>query len=174
MIAAFDVHYPAYGRSCAAAVIFSAYSAPAPDRILTRLVPRPVGYVPGAFYKRELPCILALLDQFEQMPSEIIVDGYAWLGKRPGLGQHLFEALERRIPVIGVAKSAFAGAAAQELLRGGSRRPLYITAAGMPVETAARNISRMHGPHRIPTLIGLVDQVARGKARQTGGSSACS
>lgn len=169
MIAAFDVHYPAQGRARAAAVLFAQYDAAAPDRIMSRLIPEPAGYTPGAFYKRELPCILRLLDHFEQMPAEMIIDGYVWLGAKPGLGQHLFEALDGRIPVIGVAKSAFAGAAAQKVLRGGSQRPLYITAAGMSAETAARNINRMHGPHRMPTLLTRVDQAAREKGSRTRG-----
>jgi deoxyribonuclease V len=169
IIAAFDVHYPAQGRARAAAALFADFSAAAPDKTFSLLVPEPEDYIPGAFYKRELPCILALMDQFENMPSEVIIDGYVWLGAKPGLGQYLFEALDCRIPVIGVAKSAFAGAAAVKIFRGGSRRPLYITAAGMPAETAARNISRMHGPHRIPTLLRQVDLIARGKAGITTG-----
>lgn len=169
MIAAFDVHYPAQGRARAAAVLFADYGAPAPDRILIRLISAPAVYVPGSFYKRELPCILALLDQFEQMPVEMIIDGYAWLGARPGLGHHLFETLEGRIPVVGVAKTAFAGAAAEKVFRGGSRRPLYITAAGKSAATAAGNIGRMNGPHRIPTLLGLVDQIARDRTPRARG-----
>ena len=162
-ISAVDVHYPGDGRAQVAAVFFADYRAQAPDKILTRLIAEPADYVPGTFYKRELPCILAVLDQLDPLPVEIIIDGYVCLGAKPGLGQHLFEALGRRIPVIGVAKSAFASAHAEKVFRGGSRRPLYITAAGMPDAAAARNISRMHGPHRIPTLLRQVDQIARGK-----------
>ena len=121
----------------------------------------PASYVPGSFYKRELPCILALLDKLKQIPVEMIIDGYVWLGARSGLGQHLFEALGCRIPVIGVAKSAFPGAAAEKIYRGTSRRPLYITAAGVPIGIAAGNISRMHGPHRIPNLLKQVDQISK-------------
>jgi deoxyribonuclease V len=162
MIAAFDVHYPPQGPARAAAVLFANYYAPAPDSIRSCLAAVPADYVPGSFYKRELPCILALLDTFEDMPAEMIIDGYVRLGARPGLGQYVYKALNGRIPVIGVAKSAFAGVTAEKILRGGSKRPLHITAAGMPVATAARHISRMHGPYRIPTLLRLVDQIARG------------
>lgn len=161
MIAAFDVHYPSQGPARAAAVLFSVWEAAEPEAILSRPVPEPADYMPGAFYKRELPCLLALLDRFEALPSVMIVDGYARMGFRPGLGLHLFEALEGRIPVIGVAKSGFPGAAAKSLFRGGSRRPLYITAAGMPLPTAAGNIARMHGPYRTPTLLRQVDRIAR-------------
>ena len=161
MIAAVDVHYIGDGRAQAAAVLFTRYSAPEADIILKRLMAESSGYVPGALYKRELPCILAVMDQLERLPGEIVIDGYVWLGARPGLGQHLFAALGCRIPVIGVAKSPFKGAAAEKIFRGASQRPLYITTAGVPAATAARNISRMHGPHRIPTLLRQVDQIAR-------------
>jgi deoxyribonuclease V len=167
MIAAFDAHSPAQGPARAAAVLFADYIAPAPERILSCLIAEPADYIPGVFYKRELPCILALLDQFEQMPAEMVIDGYVQLGARPGLGQYLFEALDCRIPVIGVAKSVFAGAVAERVFRGGSRRPLFVTAAGTLVGTAACSVSRMHGPHRIPTLLKQVDQIARGKAVRT-------
>ena len=94
----------------------------------------------------------------------IIVDGYVWLGpeNRPGLGAHLYEALGKQVPVIGVAKSMFRGATnAEAVLRGRSRRPLYVTAAGMDPVIAAKNIQGMHGPHRIPTLLKRVDQLCR-------------
>jgi len=164
MIAAVDVHYHGNGRAQAAAVLFADYNACTPRRILSRLMAEPTGYVPGAFFQRELPCILALLDQLDRMPVEMVIYGYVKLGARPGLGQHLFEALGRGIPVIGVAKSAFTGATAEKVFHGRSQRPLFITAAGMPDAAAARNISQMHGPYRIPTLLRLVDQIARGKA----------
>jgi len=172
MIAAFDVHYSSQGPARAAAVLFSAWEAAAPEVILSRRVPKPAEYIPGAFYKRELPCLLALLDRFETPPSVMIIDGYVRMGIRPGLGQHLFEALEGRIPVIGVAKSGFPGAAAQSLFRGGSRRPLYITAAGMQFHTAAAHIARMHGPYRMPTLLRQVDRIARGSAMPDGNDDA--
>jgi deoxyribonuclease V len=79
------------------------------------------------------------------------------------LGWHLFDALESKIPVIGVAKSRFEGAPAHEVYRGASRRPLYVTAAGMTLAKAAANIQAMHGAHRIPTLLQRVDRLAREK-----------
>lgn len=162
MIAAFDVHYTDSGLAYAAAVIFHDYGDESPACVLRRQVPVPAAYVPGSFYKRELPCLLSLIGQMTHRPDEMVVDGYVWLGKRPGLGQHLFEALERTVPVIGVAKSAFISAPGEPLYRGQSRRPLYITAAGMAIPTAVANIERMHGSHRIPTLLKQVDLVARG------------
>ena len=165
MIAAFDVHYLAKG-CMAGAVVFSDYSDPEPETEYTLFLSRTEAYVPGAFYQRELPGILSLLIQFEQMPDEMIVDGYVMLGKKPGLGQHLFEHYEGKIPVIGVAKSKFAGATATDIYRGGSMRPLYVTAAGIDIQAAAERIRTMHGTHRIPTLLKRVDYLARERAKQ--------
>ena len=123
-------------------------------------------YVPGEFYRRELPCLLqALLPVLDRVQT-ILIDGYVDLApNRPGLGARLYEALGGKIAVVGVAKTAFAGAHhACEVLRGESERPLYITAAGMTLDDAATGVRSMHGPHRIPTLLRLVDQLARGIA----------
>ena len=95
----------------------------------------------------------------------MIIDGYVWLGgQRPGLGGHLHEVLGQQVAIIGVAKTQFAGAEPVELvLRGQSRTPLYVSAVGMDLATAASHIRAMHGPHRIPTLLKRVDQLSRGR-----------
>ena len=73
------------------------------------------------------------------------------------------EVLGRAVPVIGVAKTRFAGATvAREVCRGMSNTPLFVTAAGLAVEAAARNIQAMHGQFRLPTLLKRVDQLCRG------------
>ena len=94
----------------------------------------------------------------------IIIDGYVWLDAdgKPGLGARLHEALGGKIPVIGVAKTPFRGDCWSTAIRRGlSLRPLYITAAGMDTSDAACAIGSMHGKHRIPTLLRLVDQTTR-------------
>ena len=160
-LAAFDVYYGKGNRASAAAVLFAAYGASEPTGEYTELLPAAAPFVPGEFYRRELPAILALLKKFSQTPDEIIVDGYVQLGDRPGLGYHLFAALGRKIPVIGVAKSRFKGAAGVKVFRGHGTRPLYVTAAGMDEGEAAERIQGMHGAHRIPTLLKGVDRLAR-------------
>jgi deoxyribonuclease V len=90
------------------------------------------------------------------------IDGYVMLGKgRAGLGQRLFVRLGAKIPVIGVAKSKFEGACPVVVFRAGSRRPLFVTAAGTDVGVAAEKIRSMHGSLRIPTLLRRVDRLAR-------------
>lgn len=166
MIAAFDVHYLENGCASAAAVLFSDYSDAEPIAVYTQLLPGAADYIPGEFYKRELPCILTLLRQIKEVPDEMVIDGYVMLGNRPGLGQHLFNSFNGKIPVIGVAKSKFEGASGTEVFRGGSIHPLYVTSAGINLQKASERIRKMHGAHRIPTLLKQVDLLAREKAQQ--------
>ncbi len=163
MIAAVDVHYLDAGAT-AAGVLFSRWASERPAVELRELIEEVEPYEPGSFYRRELPCLLKLLRAVKQQVETIIVDGYVWLGpgNRPGLGAHLYKALDEQIPVIGVAKSPFKGAVnAQPILRGRSLKPLYVTAAGVDAGLAAENIKSMHGPHRIPTLLKRVDELCR-------------
>jgi deoxyribonuclease V len=122
-------------------------------------------YEPGAFYKRELPCLLEVLGLAPGPLDAVIVDGYVWLSRdgRPGLGARLFEALGGRTAVVGVAKTSFAGADfAAPVQRGASARPLYVTAAGMDANEAADRVREMAGAHRIPELLKRVDRLCRG------------
>lgn len=160
---AVDVHYEG-ALARAAGISFSDFGdeQAASSKILERAVP--ADYQPGRFFERELPCILPLVGAFlsEGPIATIVIDGYVDLGpSRPGLGRKLYEALEGRIEIVGVAKTRFRSAEAHELLRGSSRAPLFITATG-DRNAAARAIASMAGRHRIPTLLGRVDRLARG------------
>jgi deoxyribonuclease V len=137
-------------------------SASGMERVLP--VERVEPYQPGQFFRRELPCLLAVLAT-GPAAEIIVVDGYVWLEdeSHPGLGAHLHRALDQKAAVIGVAKTSYRGSQlVREVRRGGSQNPLYITAAGIDLVTAADHISRMHGPYRIPTLLKRVDQLCRG------------
>ena len=97
-------------------------------------------------------------------PDTIFIDGFVYLGSdmRPGLGKHLFDALEGETVVIGVAKSPFVGAStSSETYRGGSKRPLYVTAAGIDQDQAKRIVEAMAGAYRVPTLLKLADTESR-------------
>jgi deoxyribonuclease V len=121
-------------------------------------------YEPGRFYLRELPCLLAVLARAPAPLAAAVVDGYVWLADetRPGLGAHLFESLGGTVPVVGVAKTRFAGAErALPVTRGDSLRPLWVTAAGIDPTEAAEHVRRMHGPFRIPTALRRVDRLCR-------------
>ncbi len=93
------------------------------------------------------------------------MDGYVVLDAdgTPGLGAHLYAHFGGRYAVVGVAKNPYCGGEfATPVLRGGSKSPLFVTAAGMDVREAAREVEGMHGKHRIPTLLGWVDRLAAG------------
>jgi deoxyribonuclease V len=99
----------------------------------------------------------------------VIVDGYVWLdgGGRKGLGAHLFDALDGRFAVVGVAKHSFHGATnAIPVLRGSSLRPLYVTAEGISPSDAAEGLRMMSGSDRNPILLKRVDQLCRETLRR--------
>lgn len=125
--------------------------------------PPAAAYEPGQFYRRELPHLLRVLALVPERLEAIVVDGYVWLGQdKPGLGAHLYEALGRAVPVIGVAKTSFHSSdVALPVLRGQSQRPLFVSAVGLATATAAEHVQRMHGPSRLPTLLGRVDRLCR-------------
>jgi len=151
-------------HATAACLVWSAWGDAVEERALTARVEDVAPYVPGAFYQRELPCLLEVLRRVEAPLEVVVIDGYVWLSadRRPGLGAHLFEALGGGVAVIGVAKTSFQGAAfAEPVLRGRSARPLHVTAAGVDAAAAAGWIRAMHGAHRIPTLLQRVDRLCR-------------
>jgi deoxyribonuclease V len=131
-------------------------------------------YEPGAFYRRELPLLLAIIAELPSMPSAYVIDGYVWFGPdKPGLGARLYDAIGAGTPVVGVAKTHFYGDTCSiPLSRGKSRRLLHITAAGIEVGHAAALVASMHGEYRIPTLLKVADRLARDAASKSGGQLA--
>jgi deoxyribonuclease V len=163
MIACLDVDYRT-DLTVAVCVLFRAWTDSTEASHLVDRGPPAAPYEPGQFYRRELPHLLRVLAQVQEPLEAIIVDGYVWLGEeRPGLGAHLYEALCRTVPVIGVAKTAFhSTGSAVPVLRGHSLRPLFVTAIGMDTAVAADHVRKMHGNSRIPTMLGRVDRLCRG------------
>lgn len=149
----------------AACVIAAGWDSPDTQGEYTHRDGPAAEYQPGEFYRRELPLLLSVLGMLPRKPDAIVIDGYVWLGvdDRKGLGAHLFDALGQTIPVVGIAKTKFERASywAAELRRGSGDSPLYLTAAGLPMPDAAAAVRRMHGTHRIPTLVGQADKLAR-------------
>ena len=164
MFLATDVQYDDPGdRARAAGVLFTTWTDASPAAEIVRIHEGLAPYEPGQFYKRELPCLLPMVEQAITIHgvSCVIVDGYVDLGARPGLGRHLFEALGGEIAVVGVAKTRFMDADGIAVHRGGSKNPLYITAAGIDIEAAVAGVRSMHGAHRVPVLLKRVDRLAR-------------
>ncbi len=174
MILAVDVHYKG---NCAAigGVTFAKWSSAGEESTYLSRMTGIKDYMPGAFFRRELPCILHLLSEHSLTPDTIVVDGFVFLDglTTPGLGKHLFDALGHRVPVVGVAKSRFAAAPEDiKLYRGRSKTPLYVTSVGIPSVEARQCILSMHGRYRIPFMLKMADQVSRMIAPTSGGSLA--
>ena len=167
MILAIDVYYYEDSSAKSVGVLFN-WEDEHPQQIIVEEVQNVEEYIPGQFYKRELPCILAILEKVNKMELEaVVVDGHVYVDntEKPGLGAYLWEALQREVPVIGVAKKTFY--ANQEttysLLRGESKNPLYISSVGMELDKAVDLIKNMKGKYRIPTIFKELDQITKEK-----------
>jgi len=167
LILAVDVDYD-NNHGFAAGVGFENWTDEFITSSFTSYIEQVSDYIPGQFYKRELPCILKLLTEHNLAPATIVIDGYVYLdgSSSPGLGKYLYDALQYRVKIIGVAKKPFLGVTAEhEIVRGASKRPLYVTCAGEPLNIAKQRVVSMHGVHRIPTVLKKVDQLCRNNHR---------
>lgn len=163
MILTADVAYRD-DTATAAGILHTAWPVDEIARTVIKKIDTVAPYESGQFYKRELPCILGLLEEIDDELEAIVIDGYVDLGGEgtPGLGRHLFEALVEAVPVIGVAKNEFADTPDEcRVFRGQSKTPLYVTSAGMPLARAKSHILAMHGANRIPTLLKCADRMCR-------------
>jgi deoxyribonuclease V len=163
VLAALDVDYRS---TCVvtACVSFAAWTDAAPAAsVAVRSDGAAEAYVPGQFYRRELPYLVDVLARLAQLPDVIVVDGFVWLGPgEPGLGAHLHDALAGRAAVVGVANRPYRGASiGTSVRRGQSETPLFVTSVGMDLDAAVAKVASMHGAHRVPTLLKLVDRLAR-------------
>lgn len=148
-------------------VFFSRWDDTEPLEIIKHTSKPIYPYVPGEFYKRELPCIMDLLGlvNFDTL-STIIVDGFIRIEKDgvlvPGLGEHLYdEVKDWGISVIGVAKSKFEGCNRWSIpiIRKEGSNPLYVQGIGRYTDNmAAELIKGMSGPNKLPTLLQILDR----------------
>jgi len=159
-----DVHYE-NNSAIVAGILFEDWTTNEISRTILTTLNHVEPYEPGAFYKRELPCILELLKEVTEELNCIIIDGYVVLGEDQvdGLGMHLYHSMNQEIPIIGVAKKPFLGTPKDyEVFRGESKNPLLISSVGLSLEKSKTLVKSMHGKHRIPTLLKQVDQLCRG------------
>ena len=161
MYLALDVHYKLNYAKSVGILFETVNDANAHDVIIEQIYSvKP--YQSGAFYKRELPCLLKVISKVNlNVLDAILVDGHVYIDNHHnyGLGAYLFEALEEKVPIIGVAKRAFHSneITVKEVLRGSSENPLYVSAIGMDLKPAAEFIAHMHGDFRHPTLLKILD-----------------
>lgn len=161
IIACFDVYYyKDYAK--ASCIVFCKRD----ERIISEYTVLKQGveeYVPGKFYKRELPCILKVIEKVKENIDIIIIDGFIWVeGNQNGLGANLYEAMNNRIPIIGVAKSYLNGSIEYlTICRGESLKPLYVSAIGIDLNYSAKLIKELQGDFRIPDILKRVDYLSR-------------
>ncbi|MEN0053310.1 MAG: endonuclease V [Mucilaginibacter sp.] len=164
MILAIDVYYRSNDAK-AVAVLFN-WDDAANQQVIVEIIDDAAEYIPGEFYKRELPCILKLLEKIDlNLVDAIIVDGYVYVDNNMqyGLGGKLWEALLEKVPIIGVAKTSFYRnkETVNELRRGESLNPLYISSIGIDVNEATRLVKAMKGNFRIPDILKNLDQITK-------------
>jgi deoxyinosine 3'endonuclease (endonuclease V) len=162
MILAIDVHYRNNTAKVVCALL-QQWKDPLAMEHRVKFVDGVAEYVPGEFYKRELPCILEILQDIDLTTvSCIVIDGFVVLDDtgKYGLGGHLYESLDRKVPVIGVAKTNFHQNTRHviPIYRGESKNPLYVTAIGTDLQQASDNIKEMSGDHRIPAVLKELDR----------------
>lgn len=109
---------------------------------------------------------MSLLQKIELKEGDlIIVDGYVTLNNegKIGLGGYLYESLDQKYPIIGIAKNKFASPDSQRrsVLRGESKTPLYLTTKGAEVDEILPHVVKMAGLYRIPTLLKKLDHLSR-------------
>lgn len=163
MILAIDVYY-INDQAKTVGILFEHWTDTTTDilSLVTDYQEKVEPYQSGQFYRRELPCIMSLLEKVDLTKiTTIIIDGFVHLDEgKFGLGGYLYNALNKSISVIGVAKKPFSGNSPYliEVFRGKSKHPLYITAIGTQLEQAANNIKLMTGNYRMPDLLTFLDQ----------------
>jgi exodeoxyribonuclease-5/deoxyribonuclease V len=167
MILAFDTYYYD-NKAKTVALSFKNWEDAHEQNVYSEILKNVEEYSSGEFYKRELPCILSLLNKINLSEIDfIIIDGFVYLNDelKKGLGAYLYESLQQKIPIIGVAKNDFISLQKNKrlLFRGESKNPHYITAIGIDLDTAKSNIQMMHGEYRIPTLLKRLDMITKEK-----------
>ena len=156
-------------------VIFSKWTDREPLEIIRSQIVPPFPYVPGQFYKRELPCILDLLKGITLSEFDtILIDGYIWLRDNSGeilegLGSHLWDALPKTsgLSLVGVAKSKFGKSEeiSAPIIRGTGITPLYVQAVGKLGNREAGELVRgMYGANKLPYLLHLLDEETKKSA----------
>ncbi len=121
-------------------------------------------YQSGQFYKREMPCLIALINQVKESFDIIIIDGFVYLdgSTRAGLGKYLYENLKNKKPIIGIAKNRFHGISEEyKVYRGKSKHPLYVTTHDYNLTKAKLLVENLEGEFRIPNIILKVDKLSR-------------
>ncbi len=107
-IAAVDAAFPGGGQITRAAAVL--YRFPELECLASAVAEQPtrLPYIPGLLSFRELPAILAALDQLPETPNVVLCDGQGIAHpRRFGIACHL--GVETGMPTVGVGKSRLCG-----------------------------------------------------------------
>lgn len=122
-VAGIDAGFEDRGRTVRAAIVLLSYPALDPlDAHLARC-PTPFPYVPGLLSFRELPAVLAALEELQTMPDLVLCDGQGIAHpRRLGIAAHL--GVITGLTTIGVGKSRLTGSHEEPGIERGDRAPL--------------------------------------------------
>jgi deoxyribonuclease V len=157
------VHFDG-AQANAAAVAFDAWDAAEATQTCVSRITQVEKAPRGELDLRELPCVMQLLREHNLEPELILLDGFVHLDadETPGLGQHLYQALGGKVPIVGASKKRLPGLPAQfEVMREDEAPPLLVTCAGIDIGAAKARLRAMHGSKRVPTLMKLVARLAK-------------
>lgn len=154
-------------QAYAAAVAFDAWDAAEADKTCVSHIAHVEKVATGQLDLRELPCVMQLLREHSLEPELILLEGFVHLDadETPGLGQHLYQALGGKVPIVGVSKKRLPALSEQfEVMREEEAAPLVVTCAGIDIGAAKVRLRAMHGRKRVPTLVKLAARLSKNKA----------
>lgn len=163
------------GKAFTVGMVFD-LSSPDPLEVITSESNTESAYIPGEFYKRELPPILNLLESYgwEKLVETvdlIIVDGFYDLwDNKPGLGHRLHDWLIQEkgidLEIMGVAKSKPKDGEtfATKVIRGQhhTTNPLW-TNGSNPSRDYGKLLYDLPGEYRLPDILTKLDRKTKGK-----------
>ncbi len=145
-------------------------------------------YIPTFLAFKELPCMLDVLDQIDEEPDIVMVDGNGILHpERSGLASHL--GVETDLPSIGVAKSKLCGKVVEKVDRDnrvsqvidegelighavleGSRakNPIYVSPGHNVSHDRAVELVRRYCDHKVPDPIRKSHMEAKKRRKKDG------
>lgn len=178
-VAGLDVAYDG-DRLAAAVVVLDGATLAEVDRVVVR-GETTFPYVPGLFAFREVPALLAALEQLGTTPELLVCDGQGLAHpRRFGLACHL--GVLTGIPAIGAAKTTFVGSHGElEWERGATAdlvddgevvgaavrtqdgiKPIYVSVGHrVTLPTAVAQVLRLAPRYRLPETTRLADRACR-------------
>ncbi|CAN7511528.1 endonuclease V [Rhizobacter sp. LjRoot28] len=151
-------------QASAAAVAFDAWDAAEATKTFRTRIAHVDTVERGQPDLRALHCVMQLLVEHRLAPELLLIEGFVHLDAEdsPGVGQHLFQTLGGRVPVVGISKKGLVGLPAQcEVVREDEAPPLFVTCAGLDIGAAKARVRSMHGRKRVPTLMKLAARLAK-------------